>query len=125
MLRKTRQQALDPFCRSKNGWGREVKREQLCLTHTSCFSLLEHLTQVAGLLQLPQITGIEIEGLYLENEAEAGVVDQFVQSLAESPLFAITPENKDSIVEVRAAQSGSHWGYEYKLIVPLKRPIPL
>ena len=73
----------------------------------------------------PQITGIEIEGLYLENEAEAGVVDQFVQSLAESPLFAITPENKDSIVEVRAAQSGSHWGYEYKLIVPLKRPIPL
>ena len=72
-----------------------------------------------------QVTGIEIEGLYLENEAEAGVVDQFVQSLAESPLFAITPENKDSIVEVRAAQSGSHWGYEYKLIVPLKRPIPL
>lgn len=73
----------------------------------------------------PQITGLEIEGLYLENEAEAGVVDQFLQSLAESTLFAITPENKDSIVEVRAAQSGSHWGYEYKMIVPLKRPIPL
>jgi Tfp pilus assembly protein PilN len=78
-----------------------------------------------GESSVPQITGIEIEGLYLENEAEAGVVDQFVQSLAESPLFAITPENKDSIVEVRAAQSGSHWGYEYKLVVPLKRPIPL
>jgi len=72
-----------------------------------------------------EITGIQIEGLYLENEAEAGVVDQFVQSLAQSPFFAITPENKDSIVAVRAAQSGSHWGYEYKLIVPLKRPIPL
>ena len=53
------------------------------------------------------------------------MVDQFVQSLAQSPFFAITPENKDSIVAVRAAQSGSHWGYEYKLIVPLKRPIPL
>jgi hypothetical protein len=65
------------------------------------------------------------EGRRTAVELEAGVVDQFVQSLAESPLFAITPENKDSIVEVRAAQSGSHWGYEYKLIVPLKRPIPL
>ena len=72
-----------------------------------------------------QVTGIEIEGLYLENAAEAGVVDQFVQSLAESPLFAITAENKDSVVVVRAAQSGSHWAYEYKLVVPLKRPIPL
>jgi type IV pilus assembly protein PilM len=73
----------------------------------------------------PQVTGIAIEGLYLENEAEAGVVDQFVQSLSESPLFAITEENKGSVVQVRAAQSGSHWAYEYKLIVPLKRPIPL
>lgn len=75
--------------------------------------------------EAPQITGLEIEGLYLENEAEAGVVDQFVQSLAASPLFGITAENKDSVVVVRAAQSGSHWAYEYKLIVPLKRPIPL
>ena len=79
----------------------------------------------AGETGAPQVTGLEIEGLYLENEAEAGVVDQCVQSLAESPLFGITAENKDSVVVVRAAQSGSHWAYEYKLIVPLKRPIPL
>jgi len=73
----------------------------------------------------PQVTGIEIEGLYLENDAEAGVVDEFVQSLSESPLFGITPDNKGSVVQVRAAQSGSHWAYEYKIVVPLKRPIPL
>lgn len=79
----------------------------------------------SGVAEAPQVTGLEIEGLYLENEAEAGVVDQFVQSLAESPLFGITAENKDSVVVVRAAQSGSHYAYEYKLIVPLKRPIPL
>lgn len=73
----------------------------------------------------PAVTALSVEGLYLENEGGPAVVDQFVTQLAESPLFDITEENKDSVVQVRATQTGEHWAYDYKLLIPLKRPIPL
>ena len=75
--------------------------------------------------QPPAVTALAIEGLYLENQSGPAVVDQFVEALGKSPLFDITGENKNSVVEVRAAQSGNQWAYEYKLLLPLKRPIPL
>jgi hypothetical protein len=75
--------------------------------------------------QKPAVTALRVEGLYLENEAGPAVVDEFVKKLAESPLFSITEENKESVVDLRAAQSGDEWAYEYRLIVPLKTPIPL
>lgn len=73
----------------------------------------------------PAVTALKVEGLYLENEAGPSVVDDFVKKLAESPLFEITEENKESVVDLRAAQSGDAWAYEYRLIIPLKKPIPL
>ncbi len=73
----------------------------------------------------PAVTALAVEGLYLENDAGPAVVDQFVEALAKAPLFDINEENKNSVVEVRAAQSGDQWAYEYRLLVPLKRPIPL
>jgi len=73
----------------------------------------------------PAVTALSIEGLYLENDGGPAVVDEFVEALAKSPLFDINEENKNTVVEVRAAQSGNQWAYEYKLLVPLKRPIPL
>jgi hypothetical protein len=73
----------------------------------------------------PSVTAIAIDGLYLENPDEAKVVDAFVDSLAESPLFRIDPANKADVVKLRAAQSGETWAYDYKLVIPLKRPIPL
>lgn len=73
----------------------------------------------------PSVTALAIEGLYLENENGPGVVDDFVNALAQSPLFDIKEENKSEVVQVRATQTGDRWAYDYKLIIPLKRPIPL
>ncbi|MEY3480983.1 MAG: hypothetical protein RIQ71_1758, partial [Verrucomicrobiota bacterium] len=71
------------------------------------------------------VTGIAIDGLYLENEGGPAVVDAFVDSLVQSDLFAIDPEKKNDAVKLRSAQTGETWAYEYKLVLPLKRPIPL
>ena len=73
----------------------------------------------------PEITALMIDGLYLENETGPAVVDAFLESLAASPVFAITEENKASVVQLRATQSGEAWAYDYKLVLPLARPIPL
>jgi len=75
--------------------------------------------------QKPAVTALSIEGLYLQNDAGPAVVDEFVKKLAESPLFDISEETKESVVDLRAAQSGDEWAYAYRLIVPLKTPIPL
>ena len=68
---------------------------------------------------------LKVEGLYLENDAGPAVVDEFVEKLAKLPLFDINDENRESVVDLRAAQSGDFWAYEYRLILPLKTPIPL
>jgi type IV pilus assembly protein PilM len=71
------------------------------------------------------VTALLVDGLYLENEAGPAVVDEFVEALAQSSVFGVTEENKASVVKLRATQSGNAWAYDYKLIVPLARPIPL
>jgi hypothetical protein len=53
------------------------------------------------------------------------VVDEFVEALAGSPVFGINPENKADVVQLRATQSGEAWAYDFKLLLPLARPIPL
>ncbi len=72
-----------------------------------------------------QITALMVDGLYLENENGPAVVDAFVEALAASPAFAITEENKAGVIQLRATQSGEAWAYDYKLVLPLARPIPL
>jgi type IV pilus assembly protein PilM len=71
------------------------------------------------------VTALVVDGLYLESESGPAVVDEFVEALAASPLFGITAENKASVVQLRATQSGEAWAYDYKLVLPLARPIPL
>ena len=73
----------------------------------------------------PAVTALVVDGLYLESESGPAVVDEFVEALAASPLFGITEENKTSVVQLRATQSGEAWAYDYKLVLPLARPIPL
>jgi len=73
----------------------------------------------------PAVTTLVVDGLYLENEGGPAVVDAFVESLAQSELFNISPDNKNEVVQLRAAQSGEAWAYDYKLVLPLRRPIPL
>lgn len=71
------------------------------------------------------ITSLLVEGLYLESDDGPAVVDKFVEQLAGSPAFKITPENKASVVLLRATPGGDKWAYNYKLVLPLARPIPL
>lgn len=73
----------------------------------------------------PEVTALSVEGLYLENPAGPGVVDAFVDALATSNLFNITPENKADVIRIRATPTGDSWAYDYQLMIPLKRPISL
>ena len=73
----------------------------------------------------PEVTALLVDGLYLENENGPAVVDAFIEELAQSPVFGINEENKASIVKLRATQSGNAWAYDYQLVLPLARPIPL
>jgi type IV pilus assembly protein PilM len=73
----------------------------------------------------PAITALLISGLYLDNPRGPAVVDDYVSALAGSPLFDITADSRDTVVKIRATPTGNAWAYEYQLLVPLKRPIPL
>lgn len=70
--------------------------------------------------EAPAITGLLIDGLYLESDEGPAVVDRFIDALRESPQFDSSAE-----VRLRATQSGAAWAYDYQLFVPLARPIPL
>ena len=72
------------------------------------------------------ITALEIKGLYLDNppnEKEAKIVDEFVDNLKTSPVFAL-PEDKAKIITQRTTPTGESWAYGYTLVLPLRKPIP-
>lgn len=58
--------------------------------------------------------GLRIRGLYLDNPNQAGVVDQFVKNLSESPYIS------KAEVMVRATPTSTEWAYDYELRVELK-----
>ena len=91
----------------------------------AAWTLPEKREEAEGESAPTEITALMIDGLYLENDNGPAVVDAFVESLASSPVFGITEENKTSVVQLRATQSGEAWAYDYKLVLPLARPIPL
>jgi len=73
----------------------------------------------------PVVDAVVVDGLYLENKDGPAVVDAFVEALAASPIFSVDPAKMSDVVKLRAAQGGDAWAYGYKLVLPLKRPIPL
>jgi len=75
----------------------------------------------------PSITALEIKGLYIDNppnDKEARIVDEFVDNLKTSPVFAL-PEDKAKIITQRTTPTGENWAYGYTLVLPLRKPIPL
>jgi type IV pilus assembly protein PilM len=75
----------------------------------------------------PSISALEIKGLYLDNppnEKEARIIDEFVENLKASPLFAL-PEEKEKIITQRTTPTGENWAYGYTLVLPLRNPILL
>jgi type IV pilus assembly protein PilM len=75
----------------------------------------------------PAISALEIKGLYLDNppnEKEARIVDEFVDNLKTSSVFAL-PEDKAKIITQRTTPTGESWAYGYTLVLPLRKPIPV
>jgi type IV pilus assembly protein PilM len=73
------------------------------------------------------ISALEIKGLYLDNppnDKEARIVDEFVDNLKTSPVFAL-PDDKAKIITQRTTPTGESWAYGYTLVLPLRKPIPL
>ena len=69
-------------------------------------------------------SGVKIRGLYLDNEPkEAGVIDDFLQNLAQSPYFAVDLNKRQEVNPVRTSPNGAEWAYEYELHLNLKKPI--
>lgn len=74
----------------------------------------------------PSITALEIKGLYLDNppnEKQAKIVDEFVDNLKTSPVFALPNDMSKNIT--RTTPTGESWAYGYTLLLPLRKPIPL
>lgn len=75
----------------------------------------------------PAIDALEIKGLYLDsppNDKQARIIDEFVDNLKSSPVFAIG-EDKTKVVTQRTTPTGESWAYGYTLVLPLKNPIPI
>jgi type IV pilus assembly protein PilM len=68
-------------------------------------------------------SGVKIHGLYLDNPKQAEVVDDFVQNLAQSPLFSIDLSKRQEVNPVRSTPTATEWAYEYELHLNLKKPI--
>jgi len=71
------------------------------------------------------ITALEIQGLYLQNDKAAGVIDDFVNNLLKSDVFAIKAEEKTKAVTKRSTPDDQSWAYAYTIVIPLKNPIAL
>jgi type IV pilus assembly protein PilM len=69
-----------------------------------------------GVEQKPAF-GIQVQGLYLDNPQQAGVVDDFVKNLSESPLVAKVT------VTGRATPTDKELAYDYQLNIQLKEGI--
>jgi len=78
----------------------------------------------------PSIVALEIKGLYLDNppnDKAARVVDQFVDNLKSSKVFALGDDKmiKEKILTKRSTPDGESWAYGYSLYLPLRNPIVL
>jgi type IV pilus assembly protein PilM len=71
------------------------------------------------------ITALQIDGLYFNNPNQAKVIDDFVNNLEKSELFAVDPQKKTEMVTVRKQPDDETWAYAYQIILPLKNPIAL
>jgi hypothetical protein len=72
--------------------------------------------------QKDPMTVVNIRGLYLDNEAGAAVVDQFINRLNESPHFSV---EEDPATRVRETPNMESWAYAYAFRLNLKNPISI
>ncbi len=73
----------------------------------------------------PAIDALRIDGLYLDNPAQAKVIDDFVGNLVSSDIFNVNAGDNAKIVTKRSTQDDKTWAYSYQVVLPLKNPILL
>ncbi len=71
----------------------------------------------------PPRTIAMLKGLYLFNDRQASVVDDFVTNLEKSEQFEVLKSEEDGFV--RSVQNETEWAYEYAIPLVLKNPISL
>ena len=64
-----------------------------------------------------------IKGLYLDNPRQAAVIDDFVNALQSSTIFAFDEKEKSKIITQRGSPSGDYWAYPFSLRIPLRNPV--
>lgn len=67
-----------------------------------------------------QVVRLILKGLYLYNDKQAGVVDDFVQKLKESTLYKVEEENLK-----RSVPNETEWAFEYEIPLVLNNPISI
>lgn len=72
---------------------------------------------------LGMITALIVKGLYLDNPAQASVIDDLVTSLQSSEVFTVEEREKSKIITQRGSPSGEFWAYPFALRVPLRTPV--
>ncbi len=65
-------------------------------------------------------TVVQLHGLYLENDAAAGVVDNFITQLSDSPLYTVHKADMK-----RAEPNDTEWAWEWSVPLILKDPITI
>jgi len=64
---------------------------------------------------------LRLQGLYLDNPKEEGVIDDFLNNLAQSPYFQIGSDDRQKINPVRSTSNKTDWAYSYEFLLPLKK----
>ncbi|MBX9742821.1 MAG: hypothetical protein K2W99_04705 [Chthoniobacterales bacterium] len=65
------------------------------------------------------IKALSIEGLYLENPRQAAVIDDWIDNLKKSPLFALKDKKEEEIIILRSLPDNTAYAYPFKLLLPL------
>jgi len=69
------------------------------------------------------IRALTVKGLYLDNPRQAAVIDDFVNALQSSDLFAVNENEKSKIITQRGSPNGDQWAYSFVLKIPLRNSL--
>jgi type IV pilus assembly protein PilM len=68
--------------------------------------------------KITRTPGVRLRGLYLDNPRQAGVIDDLIKALQESPLIAKVTAS------LRSTPTQTEWAYPYELHIELKKAMP-
>lgn len=120
-LKKNRE-LLASLINSRSSWSEIFEELQKHLP--SHYLWITKLSPVIDEKNKKSITAIAIDGLYLENPAQAQVVDHFVEELKKSLLFEIRKFPQEKIITRRSTPDGTAYAYGFSLYLPLSKSIP-